>query len=63
MTNWINSRGVYTVLLVAEVDKQQINADMDALEERLQIAEAAIVARRGMASFEKSMICVEIPCS
>ncbi|MEK4024796.1 pilus assembly protein PilO [Sporosarcina sp. FSL W7-1283] len=53
MTNWINNKGIYTVWPVAEVNKQQIKADMDALEKRLQIAEAAMVARRGLAVFEK----------
>lgn len=53
MTNWINNKGIYTVWPVAEVNKQQIKADMDALEKRLQIAEAAMVARRGLAVVEK----------
>ena len=48
MTNWINNKGIYTVWPVAEVNKQQIKADMDALEKRLQIAEAAMAARRGV---------------
>lgn len=53
MTNWINNKGIYTVWPVAEVNKQQIKADMDALETRLQIAEAAMAARRGLAVVEK----------
>lgn len=43
---WTNNGGIYTVPLPDKVDQQQIKRDMDALEKRLQSAEAAMAARQ-----------------
>ncbi|MEK4025822.1 pilus assembly protein PilO [Sporosarcina sp. FSL W7-1283] len=48
MPNWINNGGIYMLPRPNKVDKQQIKREMDALEAKLQIAEAAIAAREGM---------------
>ncbi|WP_342537313.1 pilus assembly protein PilO [Sporosarcina sp. FSL K6-3508] len=45
---WTNNGGIYMVQRPDKVDKQQIKREMDELEIRLQIAEAAIAAREGM---------------
>ncbi|EGQ21106.1 type 4 fimbrial biogenesis protein PilO [Sporosarcina newyorkensis 2681] len=48
MPNWTNNDGIYMVPRPNKVDKQQIKRDMDALEEKLQEAQARIAAREGM---------------
>lgn len=45
---WTNNSGIYMVPRPDKVDKQQIKREMDALEIKLQEAEAAIAAREGM---------------
>lgn len=48
MPNWTNNSGIYTVPLPDKVDKRRIKREMDELEQRLQVAEAAMAAREGM---------------
>lgn len=48
MPNWINNGGIYMIPRPDKVDEQRIKREMDALEARLQIAEAAIAARKGL---------------
>ncbi|PIC65364.1 pilus assembly protein PilO [Sporosarcina sp. P13] len=50
MTNWTNNNGIYMVPMPATVDKQQIKCEMDTLEQRLQVAEAAMAARKGVSA-------------
>ena len=45
---WKNSSGIYAVPLPDKVDWQKIKREMDALEIKLQQAEAAMAAREGM---------------
>ena len=47
--NWTNDKGIYTVPMPAKVDVQQVKRDMDQLEQRLQVAEAAMAARKAVA--------------
>ena len=46
---WSNDNGIYTVPAPVKVDVQQVKRDMDQLEQRLQVAEAAITARKAVA--------------
>ena len=45
---WTNNSGIYTVPMPDKVDWQKIKREMDALEQRLQVAEAAMAKREGM---------------
>lgn len=45
---WTNNNGIYTVSMPAVVDEQRIKREMDELEQRLRVAEAAMAAREGM---------------
>lgn len=45
---WINNKWFYTVPMPDKVDWQRIKHEMDALEIKLQQAEAAMAARKGM---------------
>ena len=45
---WTNNSGIYTVPLPDKVDKRKIKQEMDELEQRLQVAEAAMAMRKGM---------------
>ena len=45
---WTNNSGIYTVPLPDKFDWQKIKCEMDALEIKLQQAEAAMAMREGM---------------
>ena len=45
---WTNNSGIYTVPMPDKVDWQKIKREMDALEIKLQQAEAAMAMRKGM---------------
>lgn len=45
---WTNNSGIYTVPLPDKVDWRKIQQEMDALEIKLQQAEAAMANREGM---------------
>lgn len=46
--NWTNNSGIYSVPMPDQVDKQKIKREMNELEQRLQVAEAAMAKREGM---------------
>lgn len=43
---WTSNSGIYTVPMPDKVDKQKIKREMDELEQRLQVAEAAMGMRK-----------------
>ena len=45
---WTSNSGIYTVPLPDKVDWRKIQQEMDALEIKLQQAEAAMAMRKGM---------------